>query len=151
MLSRKSHREEPQVPMNIPANVPMVAPAPVQVNMISAGTIIEGVVRAKNDTSISGKVIGKIFVDGRLNVLPDGHVEGEVNATNADISGKVVGDVIVADKLRLKGSGIVDGNIKVGKLIVEDGATFTGKCDMGGNNRPQAAPATPVANNKVSA
>jgi cytoskeletal protein CcmA (bactofilin family) len=130
--------------------------SPMQLNIIGQGAVFEGVMRAKSDTSISGKVIGKIFVEGRLVIAAEGIVEGEINATNADIAGKILGDVNVDERLTIKGTGMVDGNIKTKKLAVEDGAIFTGKCSMTSSEiiTPKVAPggnamAPKLANEKV--
>lgn len=135
-------------PRPMPATV-----SPMQLNMVGQGATFEGVLRTRSDTSISGKVVGKIFVEGRLVITQEGIVEGEVNATNADVAGKVIGDVNCDERLSLKGTGIVDGNIRTKKLAIEDGASFTGKCNMTGNDvkapEPDAKPAAAPANEKT--
>jgi len=127
-LFNKSSNEVAQAPSARP--IAASVPNPMQLNMVGPGATFEGVLRTKSDTIINGKVIGKIFVEGRLVVNPDGFVEGEVNATNADIAGKIKGDVNCDERLSLKSGGRVDGNISTKKLSVEDGAAFTGKCTM---------------------
>lgn len=107
-------------------------PAPGQVNIIGQGTVIEGGIKAKSDVRISGKVIGNVNVDGKTVVTPEGVVEGEVRSAHADIAGKVEGEVFVSERLVLKNSAVVEGNIHTAKLVIEDGATFSGTCDMGG-------------------
>jgi cytoskeletal protein CcmA (bactofilin family) len=114
-------------------------PAPGQVNIIGQGTVIEGGLKAKSDVRISGKVIGNVNVDGKTVVTPEGVVEGEVRSTHADIAGKVDGEVFVSERLVLKNSAVVEGNIHTPKLVIEDGATFSGTCDMGGTMPKQGA------------
>ena len=108
------------------------APAPGQVNIIGQGTVIEGGIKANSDVRISGKVIGNVNVDGKTVVTPEGVVEGEVRSSHADIAGRVDGEVFVSERLVLKNSAVVEGNIHTAKLVIEDGATFSGTCDMGG-------------------
>ncbi|MBL7979665.1 MAG: polymer-forming cytoskeletal protein [Bacteroidetes Order II. Incertae sedis bacterium] len=129
-----------------PRPTPASVPNPMQLNMVGPGATFEGVLRTKSDTIINGKVIGKIFVEGRLVINPEGFVEGEVNATNADIAGKITGDVNCDERLSLKSGGRVDGNISTKKLSVEDGASFTGKCSMTIMEAPTSeAPAFPAS------
>lgn len=106
--------------------------APGQVNIIGQGTVIEGGLKASSDVRISGKVIGNVNVEGKTVVTPEGVVEGEVRSSHADIAGKIDGELFVSERLVLKSSAVVEGDIHTGKLVIEDGAKFTGTCDMGG-------------------
>lgn len=106
------------------------ASAPGQINMIGDGTVFEGTLRADSDIRISGRIVGKIQVGGKVIVAQEGSVEGELEATSADIAGSVQGDLNVAERLVLKSSARVDGNIRTLRLVVEEGAVFNGKCEM---------------------
>lgn len=102
-----------------------------QVNLVGEGTVFEGTVRAENDVRASGKIIGTLNVEGKAMIAESGTVEGEVIATNADIAGRVQGEIQVEDRLVLKDTARVDGNIETDRLVVEEGAQFTGECTMG--------------------
>ncbi len=106
---------------------------PGQVNIIGQGTVIEGGLKANSDVRVSGKVIGNVNVDGKTVVTPEGLVEGEVRSAHADIAGHVNGELFISERLVLKASAVVEGNIHAAKLVIEDGATFSGTCDMGGS------------------
>lgn len=122
------------------------APAPPgQVNIIGQGTVIEGGLRAKSDVRISGKVIGNVNVEGKTVVTPEGVVEGEVRSSHADIAGRIEGELFVQERLVLKDSAVVEGNIHTAKLVIEDGATFSGTCEMG-NALPK-----PAASSRIGA
>ncbi len=109
-----------------------VSPAtPGQINIIAEGTIFEGTLQADTDVRVSGRIIGKLEVKGRAVVAPEGTVEGEITASNANIAGTVQGDLIIGERLLLGSSARVEGTIKTGRLIVEEGATFNGECQMG--------------------
>jgi cytoskeletal protein CcmA (bactofilin family) len=101
------------------------------VNIIGAGTIIEGEIRTDSDIRIDGKVKGTITSKAKIVVGNTGIVDGDLNGDTADISGKVFGKVEVTDLLFLKSSGYLEGDIITGKLVVEAGARFTGSCKMG--------------------
>ena len=111
------------------------APTPLnpaeQHNIIGASTTVEGTLRSNGNVNISGTVNGNVEVEGRTMVMPGGVVDGEVSTTSAEIAGTVRGQVVVRERLVLKASAVVDGDIRTGKLVVEDGATFNGKCQMG--------------------
>lgn len=63
-LFNKSSNEVAQAPSARPTAASV--PNPMQLNMVGPGATFEGVLRTKSDTIINGKVIGKIFVEGRL-------------------------------------------------------------------------------------
>ncbi|CAN5557427.1 polymer-forming cytoskeletal protein [soil metagenome] len=120
-----------------------VAPgAPAQVNIIGRGTVVEGTLRSETDVSVSGRIDGNIEVAGRVFITPEGAVEGQINAGSAEIGGRVQGEITVKERLTLKSTAVVDGNVRTSKLVVEEGASFSGKCDMSG----AIAAAQPAAN-----
>ena len=107
------------------------ASAPGQINMIGQGTVVEGTLRAENDIRVSGRIVGKLHVEGKAMIAKDGLVEGELLATSADVAGSVQGELQVSERLVLKSSARIDGDIRTERLIVEEGAVFTGQCEMG--------------------
>lgn len=115
-------------------------------NLLAEGTRFEGTLTAESDVNVSGHFIGTLIIDGRAFVAPSGAVEGEIQATNADVAGAVQGDVYVAERLVLKSTARVDGTIHTRRLVVEEGALFSGDCTMGDDAvmpgaRPGSAPA----------
>src|SRR5690606_14602284 len=93
---------------------------------------------------ISGTVNGNVEVEGRTVIMPDGTIEGEVNSATAEIGGRVTGQLGVKERLVLKATAVVEGDIRTAKLLLEDGATFTGRRDMGSASTPNR-PAKPEA------
>ncbi|MBA2406510.1 MAG: polymer-forming cytoskeletal protein [Chitinophagales bacterium] len=112
---------------------PMVTASTSQsaVNIIGAGTQIDGEIRSENDIRIDGKVKGTVTSKSKIAVGTTGMVDGDLICENADVSGKVFGKVEVSDMMFLKSSGYLEGDIITGKLVVEAGARFTGSCKMG--------------------
>jgi cytoskeletal protein CcmA (bactofilin family) len=102
------------------------------VNIIGAGTFIEGDINTNGDMRIDGSLTGTIHVKGKLVVGPSGAVEGEIICQNADISGTVKGKIGVAELLSLKSSSKLNGDIITNKIAIEPGAVFSGSCSMGG-------------------
>jgi cytoskeletal protein CcmA (bactofilin family) len=102
------------------------------VNIIGAGTSIEGDINTNGDMRIDGSLTGTINVKGKLVVGPSGMVEGEIICQNADVSGTIKGKIGVSELLSLKSSSKLSGDIITNKIAIEPGATFTGSCSMGG-------------------
>jgi cytoskeletal protein CcmA (bactofilin family) len=61
-----------------------------------------------------------------------GKITGEIHCKNCEVEGVVDGKVVVEELLSLRSMSKLYGEIKTGKLAIEPGAVFTGKCDMGG-------------------
>ena len=102
------------------------------VNIVGAGTTIEGDITTNGDMRIDGSLTGTINVKGKLVVGPSGVVEGEIICQNADVSGTIKGKIGVAELLSLKSSSKLNGDIITNKIAVEPGASFSGSCSMGG-------------------
>ncbi len=101
------------------------------INLIGAGTMVDGDIKSNGDIRIDGTVQGNIISKSKVVVGSTGAVEGNVTSQNADVSGSIRGKVTVNELLFLKSSANIQGDIVAGKLVVEVGATFTGTCNMG--------------------
>jgi cytoskeletal protein CcmA (bactofilin family) len=110
------------------------APAPEEINIVGEGTTIKGDIRATGNVRIGGTLDGEIRSEGKVVVGSEGTVEGTVTAGSADIAGRVTGDVLVDHLLVIRGTGTIKGNIRTEKLVIEDGAVFTGECIMHGSS-----------------
>jgi cytoskeletal protein CcmA (bactofilin family) len=101
-------------------------------NLIGAGTIIEGDITTNRDMRIDGTLTGSINVKGKLVVGASGSIDGEIVCQNADISGTIKGKIVVAELLTLKSSAKLTCDINTNKFAIEPGALFSGACSMGG-------------------
>jgi len=78
------------------------------------------------------RLIGKLYVEGDVRV--SGTVEGTLEATgDVEIAGggKVSGPVTARNKLTVGSEGSLQGDVRVARLVVEDGASFSGNVQMG--------------------
>ncbi len=114
-------------------------PKPAQINMIGEGAVFEGTLRTKSDVRVSGRIIGKLIVEGKAILAQEGAIEGELVATSADVAGRIEGEIHVKERLLLKGSARIDGNVSTARLVIEEGATFNGECEMGRLEEGRAA------------
>ena len=79
------------------------------------------------------RLVGELYIEGDLRV--SGTVEGNLEATG-DIEiaggGKVNGDVTAYNRLTVDSdASLIAGDVRVARLTVADGATFSGKVSMG--------------------
>jgi len=100
-------------------------------NTISKETSIDGNVETTGNLRIEGKVKGNIRARSKVVLGISGEVEGKIYAQTADIEGTVKGTVQVEGLLTLKSNAHIKGDINTGKLVMEAGAVFDGRCKMG--------------------
>ncbi|HNR49432.1 MAG TPA: polymer-forming cytoskeletal protein [Bacteroidia bacterium] len=101
------------------------------INIIAAGTSIEGEIKSNGDLRIDGNINGSVFSKAKVVIGATGVVEGDIVCQNADVSGTIKGTSTVTEMLFLKSTAKINGDINTGKLVVEVGASFTGNCNMG--------------------
>lgn len=101
------------------------------VNLISAGTVIEGEINCRGDLRVDGKVIGRINSKAKVVIGTTGEVEGDISCQHADVFGKYNGNMRISEILFMKSSCHIKGDVHAGKLVVEAGAVFSGHCNMG--------------------
>ena len=101
------------------------------INTLVEGTHVDGTINSTNDIRIDGRITGTINCEGKLIIGPSGKVEGIVVCQNAVIEGYFSGDLQVKEVLDVRESATILGEIKTSKLLVQNGATFNGNCDMG--------------------
>jgi len=99
-------------------------------NLIGAGTLVEGNIKSKGSVRVDGKLVGEVHVNENLFIGEGGEVEGTVTGRNVNVGGKVKGMVTAAEKLVFEAKSQVRGEIKAKKLIIDEGAFFDGKCTM---------------------
>ena len=101
-----------------------------ELNMIAAGTTVEGKIRTQGSVRVDGKVIGEISASEALAVGATGEIEGNVSAKNVTVGGKIRGSVNVAEKAVLEGKSVVKGDLRAARLVIDEGAVFDGKVSM---------------------
>jgi cytoskeletal protein CcmA (bactofilin family) len=106
-------------------------------NTISKDTSIDGNVETTGNLRIEGTVKGNIRARSKIVLGNSGEVEGKVFAQTADIEGTIKGTIQVEGMLTLKSTANIKGDIKTGKLAMEAGAIFDGKCKMGSFKNPE--------------
>ncbi|MBU6332305.1 MAG: polymer-forming cytoskeletal protein [Bacteroidetes bacterium] len=99
-------------------------------NLLVEGSTIQGDLHAKGDVRIDGELRGNIHSTGRVALGPKSKVTGNVICQFADVGGLIQGNVEAAESLTLRAHCRINGDIKTARLVVEEGAQFSGGCSM---------------------
>ncbi len=101
-----------------------------ELNLIGAGTSIEGKIRTQGSIRIDGKMVGEVHAAENLALGLTGEIEGTVNGRNVTVAGKVRGNINAIDKLVFEGKAVVRGDVRAARLVIDEGAVFDGKISM---------------------
>jgi cytoskeletal protein CcmA (bactofilin family) len=97
----------------------------------------------EGDLRVGGIVEGEVEVTGDVAIDDLAKVKASVTARDVSISGHVVGAIVARKRLEVTRSGSLIGDVRVARLTIQDGATFSGKVSMGaGAEAPAKAPET---------
>jgi cytoskeletal protein CcmA (bactofilin family) len=103
---------------------------------LGKGTEFKGVISFEGTIRVDGKVEGEIISKDTLIASDGAFLNGEISVGTIISSGRIVGNVTATDKVHLLAPAYVQGTIKTPKLIIEEGVTFDGKSEMGGDKKP---------------
>ncbi len=79
---------------------------------------------------IKGRVSGRIKSASDLLIDTDAVIEANIVSDRVYIRGKVTGDIDAAQLIYITSTGSVKGDISARKVVLESGASFSGKCTM---------------------
>ena len=88
---------------------------------------------------LQGKFDGTITTPGRLHITKEAKMQANVDAGAITVEGDVSGNLTASDRIDLKNSAKYTGERRASKLVVEEGAIFSGQVTVGPDavkNRP---------------
>ena len=98
--------------------------------IIGQNTSVKGNLTASGALRIDGEFEGDLTTTADLIVGESGCIRATLAARNAVVAGTVTGNMSIGDKLELLPTAKVVGDLKVGLLIIGEGAVFKGNCEM---------------------
>lgn len=98
--------------------------------LIGSKITIRGQVSGSQDLVVEGRIEGRVAIDNRLTVEESGSVEADLEVVDAAFKGEVRGDLVASRSAVLHPTARVVGNIRAPRLVIEEGARFTGSVDM---------------------
>ncbi len=101
--------------------------------IIGPGAVLDGNLTAPETIRIDGTLNGDCICEGDLILGAEGAIDGNISARNITLSGKVTGDIKAQEKLELLPTAKVTGDITSRSLIIDENASFDGRCIMSTN------------------
>ncbi len=132
-----------------------------QVTIIAADTHIKGEMSFDRSCKLQGAFEGTINAKGQLHVAEGATCKAEVEAADIVVDGNIEGNVVAREKIQLNAKSKLTGDVVAAKLIVAEGASFSGHVSVGpdaikgggGGGRSESASqqAAPKGDNKQTA
>jgi cytoskeletal protein CcmA (bactofilin family) len=127
--------------------------------IIGPDAMIKGEMSIENRARILGRFEGTIRSKGQVEVADKATCKAVVEAGTVQVDGTVEGNITATDRVQLNATARVTGDLVAAKLVVTEGASFTGHVNVGPNAlknraagpaamegpRPSAAPTEPGA------
>ena len=111
---------------------------------LGKGTEFKGVLSFEGTIRVDGKLDGEVISKDTLIAGDGAFLQGEIAVGTIILSGRIVGNIHASQKVHLLAPANVQGNIKTPKLIIEEGVTFDGKCEMGGEKKAAEQKVVPL-------
>jgi cytoskeletal protein CcmA (bactofilin family) len=120
-----------------------------ETTVVGADSHFKGELLFEKTAKIIGRFDGKIQGKGELLVAQNAQCKADVEAQSAQLDGTVEGNVHMNDTVRLNAHGVVRGDITAAKMVMAEGASFYGMCNVGpdakrspgsGPSKPSTAP-----------
>jgi cytoskeletal protein CcmA (bactofilin family) len=99
--------------------------------VIGNDVVIKGEITVEKGLRVDGQIEGAVTTKGKVHVGKTGMLNAEINGGAVVIEGKVKGNVSASDRVTLEATSNVSGDLTATKLVVHEGASFTGKVNVG--------------------
>jgi cytoskeletal protein CcmA (bactofilin family) len=113
---------------------------------IGADASFKGELSFEKGLRLMGRLEGKINTPGRLHIAREAKMQADVEAGAIIVEGDVRGNLTANDRIELKQTARYEGDLSAAKLVVDEGAIFSGHVTVGpdavkgGGARPSGAP-----------
>ena len=126
------------------------------VSVIGPTLVFKGELSADEDLVIEGNIEGTIAHHKKhLTIGSQGRVKADIHARSVIVEGQLIGDIHSEGVVSLAKGADVFGNIYCARIVMEDGARFKGKIDMGEKSKvivsKEPVQIDPVKAEKISA
>src|SRR3954471_7642299 len=99
---------------------------------------------------LMGKFEGKVNTPGRVHVAKEAKMSADVEAGGIVVEGDAHGNLSASDRVELKQSARYEGDLRATKLVVDEGAVFSGHVQVGPEAAKNRGPGQPGGNNNAN-
>ena len=122
-----------------PTSTPAAATPPAEAtddsthNTVSLGPRdrVVGLLYIDGDLRVAGTIEGELEATGDVEIDDTAEVKASVAGQDVSIRGHVKGPVTAKKRLVVGKSGTLTGDVRVARLVIQDGASFSGNVAMG--------------------
>ena len=98
--------------------------------MVGADATLEGNINLDGGLIVYGKIMGDVKTKGPVRIARTAEVAGNIIASDIQIGGIIKGNITVRDRIVLGNQSTVNGDMVYRRLYIEEGAKFSGRCDI---------------------
>ncbi len=102
-----------------------------EMTVIGTDTSIKGEMFFEKSARILGSFEGKITAQGEVQISNGAHCNAAIEAQSVIVDGQVTGPIAAHGQLTLTENAQVQGDLTAGTLVVAQGASFVGHCNVG--------------------
>jgi cytoskeletal protein CcmA (bactofilin family) len=115
--------------------------------ILGPDAVFKGEMSFEKGMRLMGRFEGKINTAGRVHVAKEAKLHADVEAGAIIVEGEVQGNLVANDRIELKQSARYEGDLRASKLVVDEGAVFSGHVSVGPDGqtkRPQPTSQRPA-------
>lgn len=105
------------------------APGPRGNSVVDAHSKFDGKYETEQDLRIEGSISGEIVCRGLMTIERDATARAKIQTHDAEVRGRLEGDIVCTGRLLLTSTAVVVGTMTAGSLVVEEGASVSGKVE----------------------
>lgn len=125
VLPDRPLRSSPTAVAGAPAM--MTPPAPQTTGQIPSDIAVHGTLKLPGERTVTCYVEGEIHCPSTVTIAKDTKVKAHIRAESVVIFGEVDGEVHATGRAVIKSSGSLRGDIHAARVLIEEGAAFSGK------------------------
>ena len=116
---------------NQQANTSPTQSSAPEMTVIGTDTRIKGEMFFEKSAKILGGFEGKITAQGEVQISKGANCNAAIDSQSVIVDGQVTGPIIAHGQLTLTANAQVQGDLTAGTLVVAQGASFVGHCNVG--------------------
>ena len=89
---------------------------------------------------LMGRFEGKVSTPGRIHIAKEAKMAADVEAGAIIVEGEVQGNLMANDRIELKQTARYEGDLRSSKLVVDEGAVFSGHVSVGPDGQSKRPP-----------